>query len=143
GNDERAIKAYRQARELDAAALPPLGGLAALLLKKGEHAEAGRLYDELLLHHGDGMSPADRLDLYLRQAAIQRQLGQLDAAIEFYEKALTIEPQHRAALSALVELYGARARFAEVVAKKRALAALAEGDGRGRLLEELGDRLRG
>ena len=142
GHDEKAIKAYREAHNVDPHSLPALAGLAGLLLKKGEHAEAGKLYDILLNFHGEGLTAGEKLDLYHRQADIHHKQGEADKAIELYDQALGIDPHHRPSLEALVELHSAARRWDKVVAAKRSLLdAEKNADDRGRILEEIGDLL--
>src|SRR5262249_43845194 len=133
GHDEKAIKAYREAYTADDKSLAALAGLAGLLLKRGGHAQAGKVYDVPLPHHGEGLSAGERLDLSFRQAGIHHKQGEADRAIELYDKALQIDPHHRPSLDALVELHSAGRRWEKVIEAKRVLFdAEQNADDRGR-----------
>src|SRR5262249_10657303 len=115
---------------------------AGLLLKRGDHAEAGRLYQILMSHHGDGLAAGEKLDLFHRQARIQEQQGNGDAAGRLHEQALAIDARHRPSLLAVVQLHESAGRHTKVVDTKRALLdGESDPEVRGRLLEEIGDLL--
>jgi tetratricopeptide (TPR) repeat protein len=139
GNQEKAIKAYRQALEVDPTALPPLAGLANLLYRSGDHEEAQALSKALLERHGATLPAGERLELWFRLAEIASERDELDRAADLYEQVLTIDAGHAKALEALAALDLERGHFKETIVRKQALAKLAAPEERARLHEEIGD----
>jgi tetratricopeptide (TPR) repeat protein len=151
-NSEKAIRAYNQAFALDPTSLPVLAGLAGLLYAQvmaraphqggapdEEAAQAVKLYQALLHHHGESLSRPEQLDVYQRLGQLNLRLGERDRALNFFEKALAIEPEHRDALVAAIDLLRDRGEWSKVIEHQRTLATVSGDEEQARLLEEIGD----
>ena len=142
GKLDTALKAYEVARRRAPDSLAVLRGLGELRLQREEWAEAETLYRALADQHGDALSPVELGDVYGRLGRCRAGQDDRDGALVWYEKALTLDGPHRAALEAMEALHLEKGDHAAVVADKRALLELARDDEtRVRLSEEIGDLL--
>jgi golgin subfamily B member 1 len=159
GNDEKAIRAWSAAYAIDPTALPVLQGYASLLFQHGQKAEqprawgddpdressradaaqAVKLYQAMLHHHGDSLARADQLDVYQRLGQLHLKLNENEKALNYFEKTLAIEPDHRLALESAIEILTTRKEWARVIECQRALAAVSNDEEQSRRLEEIGD----
>jgi tetratricopeptide (TPR) repeat protein len=140
GRNDKALKYYKMAYDLDATYLPTLLGRAALLYKMEEWDQAFKIYQTILVHHRDAQKDADIVDIFFRLGNIKLKLGERKKALNMYEKALEVDAQHRPTLLAIVDLQAQSNEWEAVVQAKRALAAAAESeDEQVRLFDEIGD----
>ncbi|HEY3358841.1 MAG TPA: SIR2 family protein [Polyangia bacterium] len=151
-NPEKAIRAYNAAFALDPTSLQVLAGLGGLLFAQvmaapprtagapdDDAVQAIKLYQALLHHHFDALSRPEQLDVYGRLGQLNLRLGERDRALNFFQKALAIEPDHKQALVAAIEILRGRGEFTAVVEHERTLAAAASDEEQARLLEDIGD----
>ncbi len=123
GDNEKALKYYKQSYDLDSTYLPTLIDRAALLYKMEHWDDAFRIYQTILVHHRDAQKDDDIVDIFFRLGRIKLKLGERTKAVNMLEKALEIQPGHRATLQALIDLYTEAGDFEAVIKQKRALLA--------------------
>jgi tetratricopeptide (TPR) repeat protein len=127
GDEEKALKYYRSAYELDATHLPTLVDRANLLYHRQQWDEAFKLYQTILVHHRESQSEAQIVEIFHRIGHIKMQIGDRAKAINMFEKALEINPGHHATLEALTEIHAAAGDWEAVIRQKRALLGHVEG----------------
>jgi tetratricopeptide (TPR) repeat protein len=123
GDNEKALKYYKQSYDLDSTYLPTLVDRAALLYKMEHWDDAFRIYQTILVHHRDAQKDDDIVDIFFRLGRIKLKVGERTKAVNMLEKALEIQPGHRATLQALIDLYTDAGDFEAVIKQKRSLLA--------------------
>jgi tetratricopeptide (TPR) repeat protein len=123
GDEDKALKYYRMAYELDATHLPTLLDRANLLYRREHWEEAFKLYQTILVHHRDSQSDAEVVEIFHRIGQIKMKLGERPKAINMFEKALELSPGHRATLEALTTIYSEAGDWEAVIRQKRSLLA--------------------
>ena len=126
GDDEKALKYYRSAYELDATHLPTLVDRANLLYRREQWDEAFKLYQTILVHHRESQSEAQIVEIFHRIGHIKMKIGDRAKAINMFEKALEINSGHRPTLEALTEIHAAAGDWEAVIRQKRAMLAHTE-----------------
>ena len=105
GENEKALKYYKQSYDLDSTYLPTLVDRAALLYKLEHWDDAFRIYQTILVHHRDTQKDDEIVDIFFRLGRIKLKLNERTKSVNMFEKALEIQPGHRATLQALIDLY--------------------------------------
>ena len=123
GENDKALKYYKQSYDLDSTYLPTLIDRAALLYKIQHWDDAFRIYQTILVHHRDTQKDDEIVDIFFRLGRIKLELRERTKAVNMFEKALEIQPGHRATLNALIDLYTESGDWEAVVKQKRALSA--------------------
>jgi len=123
GENDKALKYYKQSYDLDSTYLPTLIDRAALLYKIQHWDDAFRIYQTILVHHRDTQKDDEIVDIFFRLGRIKLELRERTKAVNMFEKALEIQPGHRATLTALIDLYTDSGDWEAVVKQKRALLA--------------------
>jgi tetratricopeptide (TPR) repeat protein len=137
--DDKALKAYTAAHQLDLTDQVSIRGLAEVAFKLKDWAAALTNYQKVLTALGEG-DPAARADVYYRLGCVKREQGQPKQAINNFEKALSVDAAHRPTLEALVSIYTELKDWKQVVAYKRQiLDNVFEGEDRFRMLNEIAD----
>ena len=95
GDNDKALKYYKQSYDLDATYLPTLLDRAALLYKIEHWDDAFRIYQTILVHHRDTQKDDEIVDLFFRLGRIKLKLGERTKAVNMFEKALEIQAGHR------------------------------------------------
>ena len=131
GDSEKGLKYYKQSYDLDSTYLPTLIDRAALLYRLEHWDDAFRIYQTILVHHRDTQKDDQIVDIFFRLGRIKLKLGERTKAVNMFEKALEIQPGHRATLQALIELYTDAGDFEAVIKQKRSLITSARDAGRG------------
>jgi tetratricopeptide (TPR) repeat protein len=136
---DKAAKYYKQSYDLDSTYLPTLIDRAALLYRLEQWDDAFRIYQTILVHHRDTQKDDEIVDIFFRLGRIKLKLNERTKAVNMFEKALEIQPGHRATLQALIELYTDAGDFEAVIKQKRALmsAPAASTDDKFALSEEI------
>ena len=140
GENEKALKYYKQSYDLDSTYLPTLVDRAALLYKLEHWDDAFRIYQTILVHHRDTQKDDEIVDIFYRLGRIKLKLNERTKSVNMFEKALEIQPGHRATLQALIDLYTDAGDFEAVIKQKRALMASAEHADRREVHDLRGDR---
>jgi tetratricopeptide (TPR) repeat protein len=139
GKDEKALKAYTAAHQLDLTDQVTIRGLAEVSFTLKDWAAALTNYQKVLTALGESETAA-RADVYYRLGCVKREQNQPKQAVNNFEKALTVDPSHRPTLEALVSLYTDLKDWKQVVAYKRqVLDNVFDGEDRFRMLNEIAD----
>ena len=137
--DDKALKAYTAAHQLDLTDQVSIRGLAEVAFRLKDWAAALTNYQKVLTALGEG-EPAARADVYYRLGCVKREQGQPKQAINNFEKALSVDAGHTPTLEALVSIYTELKDWKQVVAYKRQiLDNVVEGEERFRMLNEIAD----
>jgi golgin subfamily B member 1 len=126
GDAEKALRYYKQAYDLDSTHLPTLLDRANLLYRRQAWDDAFKLYQTVLVHHRESQKDSDIVEIFHRIGQIKLKVNERPKAINMFEKALEIQPGHRATLDALTDIYGAAGDWESVIRQKRALLAHTE-----------------
>jgi tetratricopeptide (TPR) repeat protein len=141
GADDKALRAFTAAHQLDP-------NDHAILLAMADAAMRSHDANTALAHLQKlvAVAPSHDVELlveaYAKMGAVRREQAQARMAIAAYEKALGLEPTHRASLRGVIELYTEQQDWRQVVAfKRQELDATYDGDARFTLLCEIADVL--
>jgi tetratricopeptide (TPR) repeat protein len=138
GATEKAVKAWLRTLDFEPRHHEALKALGEHYLGEERWAEALPLLDRRFQHHHDKLTPVEIVELFGDMARCELSLGAREAARELIARALAQDPQHRPSLVLQVR---AADGPDETILAKRALARIAEGDERVKLLAEIGDLL--
>ena len=139
GNDDKAMKAYQAAHQLDVTDQETVRGIAEVSFRLKDWPSALTNYQKVLTALGEDEAE-ERTEVYYRLGCIKREQGQTKQAINNFEKALALNTEHRPTLEALVDLYGKSNDWKQVAAYKRQiLDGLMDEEERFKLLSEIGD----
>ncbi len=140
--DDKALKAYTAAHQLDITDQVTIKGLAEVSFRLKDWGNALTNYQKVLTALGEDENEA-RAEVYFRLGCIKREQGQAKQAINNFEKALCVNAAHRPTLEAMVSLYMELRDYKQVVAYKRqVLDNVFEGDERYKILNEIGETWR-
>ena len=139
GNDDKALKAYQQAQQLDLTNQQSIRGIADVSFRKQDWATALTNYQKVLTAlPEDALN--ERADMYHRMGLIKVAQGQARQAIGNFEKALSVVGTHRPTLNSLTELYLEAGDFKQAIAYKRhVLDDVLDGEERYALLLDIAD----
>jgi tetratricopeptide (TPR) repeat protein len=139
GKDEKALKAYTAAHQLDLTDQVTIRGLAEVCFRLKDWGAALTNFQKVLTSLGEDETEA-RADVYYKLGCIKREQGQAKQAINNFEKALGVDAAHRPTLEAMVSLYTDLKDWKQVVAYKRQiLDNVQDGEERYKLLLEIAD----
>ena len=139
---EKAITYYRQAYELDSTHLPTLKGIGGLLFRQEEWDRAFKIYQTVLVHHREHLEPQEIVDIFVRQGQIKLNVGERRKALDFFRKALDMDPQNTGTMEALITMHVERGDWEDVVHYQRQMVPLVpEGNDRFVLLMKIADTL--
>jgi golgin subfamily B member 1 len=139
GKNEKALKAYTAAHQLDLTDQTTIRGLADVCFRLKDWGAALANYQKVLTALGEDESGV-RADVYYRLGCIKREQGQAKQAINNFEKALAIDAAHATTLEGLVSLYAELKDWKQVVAYRRQiLDNVFDADERFRMLNEIAD----
>ena len=137
--DDKALKAYSSAHQLDLTDQVTIRGLAEVSFRLADWAGALTNFQKVLTSLAEDETE-QRADVYYKLGCIKREQQQPKQAINNFEKALGVDAAHRPTLDALVNLYADLKDWKQVVAYKRQiLDNVPEGDKRFAILVEIGD----
>jgi tetratricopeptide (TPR) repeat protein len=137
--DDKALKAYTTAHQLDLTDQVTIRGLAEVCFRLKDWGSALTNYQKVLTSLGEEETE-ERANVYFKLGCVKREQGQAKQAINNFEKALSVDPAHRVTLEALVSLYTELKDWKQVVAYKRQiLDNVFEGDERFKMLNEIAD----
>ena len=139
GNDEKALKAYKEAFNQDSTDRESIRGLAEVSFKLGDWAGALTNYQKVLTSL-DEDSREERAEVYYKLGCVKRHQSQVKQAVNNFEKALAIDEAHRPSLQSLVAIFSELSEWKQVCAYKRQiLDNIFDGDERFLMLIEVGD----
>ena len=141
--DEKALTHYRQAYELDSTHLPTLRGMGELLFRHEDWDRAFKIYQTVLVHHRESLEPDEVVDVFYKQGVIKLKVGERRKALDFFRKALDLDPKSVATLGAITELHEAQGDWEDVIHYRRQQLEQLEGEERFTALVKIGDILHG
>jgi len=103
GMEDEAIAAFRRCFEHDATNVPNLLRLGALYAKRGEDSDALKVLQAALLHQTQ-VEATDRVALFYRLGCVRESMGENRKARDMYQRALSIDPEHKLSLTAIEKL---------------------------------------
>ena len=136
--DQKALKNYQRAYDIDPTYLPALEGLGAALLKAERWEEAQKVYQNIIIHHQESLTDAEVVDYHYKLGDIFQRLEQEDRAVRSLEKALEIDTNHAPSLKLLASVHEAAGRFEEAYDSLSKLVGLTGGEDRVKLLMRIG-----
>ena len=139
GKDDKALKAYRAAYDIDTTHLPTLRGIASLYFKKKEWDKAFKFYQMILVHHREAQTPDEIVDIFYRLGIIKLEVGERRKALNMFDKALEIDAQHRATLEAVVGMHEKHGDWEKVIHFKKAIIPTSDEEERFDFLVQIGD----
>lgn len=119
GQDEKALRHFRESYELNQAYLPTLLGMGRQLYKARDYERAYKTFQTVLQQYAHEISGEQLEELYFDSAQIKRDLGETDAARHMLQKVLELNPTHGPTLDAMIELSEAADDWKSVVYYKR------------------------
>jgi tetratricopeptide (TPR) repeat protein len=122
-DQEKALKCYRHAYELDPTHLPTLVDRADLLYRRQQWDDAFKLYQTVMVQHRESQTDAQIVEIFHRIGTIKMKVGERAKSINMFEKALEIDPGHRPTLEALAAVHAEAGEWDAVIKQKRALLA--------------------
>lgn len=138
-NDEKALKAYQSAHQLDVTDQETIRGIAEVSYRLKDWASSLTNYQKVLTSLGEE-EVEQRTEVYFRLGCIKREQSQTKQAINNFEKALALNGEHRPTLQALVDIYSTGGDWKQVAAYKRQiLDSVFDEEERYTLLCEIGD----
>lgn len=138
GKDQKALKNYQKAYDIDPTYLPALEGLGAALLRAERWDDAQKIYQTILIHHRESLTDAEVVDYYFKLGDIGHRLNTEERAIRNLEKALEIDGNHAPSLLLLAAVHEKAGRFEEAYEALMKLAGLSTGDEKVLLLMRIG-----
>ncbi len=139
GKDDKALKAYTAANQLDLTDQSTIRGLAEVCFRLKDWGAALTNFQKVLTSL-DESDTVGRAEVYYKLGCIKREQGQAKQAVNNFEKALGVDPVHRPTLDALVSLYADLKDWKQVVAYKRSiLDNVTDEEERFNILVEIGD----
>jgi tetratricopeptide (TPR) repeat protein len=126
GEQEKALKCYRQAYELDPTHLPTLVDRADLLYRRQQWDDAFKLYQTVMVQHRESQTDAQIVEIFHRIGTIKMKVGERAKSINMFEKALEINPGYRPTLEALAAVHAEAGEWEAVIKQKRALLSHSE-----------------
>lgn len=150
GKSPKALASFGRAWELDPTFLSAGEGLARLLVRTGDHPQALRVYQAILIHHRDDLSDPEVAEIHWAIGDLRHKLGENDAALKSFRNALEIDPWHAESHRAVVAIAEAEGNLELAVAHRQKLLELLDGDEKHEMLvdtarmaqEKLGDAWR-
>jgi tetratricopeptide (TPR) repeat protein len=136
--EQKALKNYQRAYEIDSTYLPALEGLGAALSRAGRWDDTSKIYQAVLIHHRDGLTDAEIVDYYQQLADLNHKLVQSDRALKNLEKALELDQNHGPSLRLMATVFEAEQRFEDAYEAMIRLVPHVGGEERVRLLVEIG-----
>jgi len=128
GDADRSLRHYLRSYEFDASSLATLEGLGAALAAAGRSKDAQRILQTILVQHRSQLTDGEVVDLHHQVGVLSMELGQTEKALEAFEKALQVDPEHEPTLRDSAEPYTEAGRFEEAFEVRNRLIPRLEGD---------------
>ncbi len=137
GKDDKALKAYTAAHQLDLTDQATIRGLAEVCFRLKDWGASLTNYQKVLTSLGEDETAA-RAEVYFKLGCIKREQGQAKQAVNNFEKSLAVDASYAPTLEALVALYTELKDWKQVVAYKRQiLDNVMDADERFRMLNDI------
>jgi len=139
GNGEKALKQYKRAYDIDSTNHDVLVGMGDLLFEREDWERAFKLYQTILVQHRDTQADEDTVRVYHRLGTIKNRQGEPRKALNYFEKALEVDPHHEETLAAVIQLRAQANDWEGVIEAKRALVDITpDGDQQFALWKDIG-----
>jgi tetratricopeptide (TPR) repeat protein len=137
--DDKALKAYEAASELDENHLPTLRCVAALHYKRQDWDKAFHFYQLILVTHPKALSREEVVEHFYQLGMIKLRVGERNSALKYFASALEKDVHHRPTLESLVGIHEKQGNWEQVIHFKQAMIFGAVAEERFDILVELGD----
>ena len=117
--DDKALHHYKQTYEIDSTHLPTLQGMGNLLFRRQDWDRAFKIFQTVLVHHRENLEPEQIVEIFNRQGAIKLNVGERRKALDFFRKALDIDPDHLETLQAITALHESQGDWEDVIHYRR------------------------
>lgn len=139
GNSDKALKQYKRAYDIDSSNHEVLVGMADLLFEREDWDRSFKLYQTILLQHRDTQPPEDTVRVYHRLGTIKNRQNEPRKALNYFEKALDVDPHHEETLASVISLRASANDWEGVIQAKRALVNITpDGDKQFELWRDIG-----
>jgi pentatricopeptide repeat protein len=128
GQDEEAIRRYRESYEYNTQHTPTLLRLGLLLYKRKDFTPAFTSFQTLLTDHVHNLSQDDIVNLYYDCGQLKRELNEIAEAQQYFHHAMEVNPAHEPSLSAMIQLCEEQEQWEHVVQYKRHRLSVSEDD---------------
>lgn len=142
GKKDKALACYRRAFDLDATYLPALEGLGHLLVAAGQLEEAMRVFTAILIHHREGLTDLEVVEINWQIGELAAKMGQAERAINTFRKALEIDANHEPSRRSLAGLLQAAGDWEGAVEQLQRLLPVLDGPAKFEALVAIGEACR-
>jgi tetratricopeptide (TPR) repeat protein len=102
--------------------------MGGILITQKDWDRAFKIFQTVLVHHRESLGSEQTATIFHRQGFIKLQVEEKRKALDFFRKALDVDPDHTESLRAVAEIHRARGDWEDVVHyQRRLLALLSEG----------------
>ncbi|MCU0661270.1 MAG: tetratricopeptide repeat protein, partial [Myxococcota bacterium] len=136
---DKAISSYEAAYASDTSNLEIVMSLAEAYFRAKEWEKAFKLYQMVLVHYRDKQGKDEIVEIFYRLGHIKNQVGERRKALNMFDKALELDPNHRATLGEVISIQVEQKNFEQVIHFKKVLLDNASDDEKSALLIEIGD----
>ena len=112
---DKALRHYRRAYEIDSTHLDTLQGMGRLLIERDDWDRAFKIFQTVLVHHRDSLGETGAATIFHQQGHIKLQVGEKRKALDFFRKALDIDPNHIQSLRSVAAIHEGRGDWEDVV----------------------------
>ncbi len=139
GKDDKAIKAYRTAYEIDATHLATLRSIAALYFKNKDWEKSFKFYQMILVHHREAQTDEEIVEIFYRLGIIKLEMDERRKALNMFDKSLEINSHHKPTLRAVIGMHEKHGDWEKVIHYKKTLMETATADEKFEILVQIGD----
>lgn len=137
GKEEKALRSFARAYELDPTFLPAAEAYGNQLAKIGEHEQALKVFQAILIHHRDDLTDPEVVEVYYTIGELRFELGDHQAAKKSLKSAVELDPWHQDSHRALIALAGAAGDVELEITHLQKLVELVEGEKKLELLGKI------
>lgn len=124
GLDDQALSYYHRAYEYDQGHLEGMLGLGRQLLRHEDLEASFKIYQNIQLQHLDRLYGEQAREVFFNAGVIKQRLGDRMRALDYFEKALDYDPEHKESINALLENYEATKEWDRYIDLTRQLLAV-------------------
>lgn len=140
GDINKALQQYQESYNLNPDYFPTLNGLGRLYYSQEQWERSLNVYQTILYNHRNQLNERELSEVYCRMGLAFAQMDSPDQAVDYYERALEIDPANPLALRSLATYAEQRGEWDKSLElKERLLLILDDEQERFQLTMELGD----
>ena len=124
GLDDQSLKHYHRAYEYESTNLEGMLGLGRQLFKHEDLEASFKIYQNIQLQHLDHLYGEQAREVFYSAGVIKQRLGDRMRALDYFEKALDYDPEHKESITALLENYEATQEWGRYIDLTRQLLAV-------------------